>query len=249
MATTKFDVGGYKLAAEISGEGSPTVVFISGSGDAGEPWEAAISAMSSSTTLMTYARAGIGDSEIPPDPTSPSLGTAVVELRRLLAAVDIAGPFILVGHSIGGLIGLIYAAQWPENLAGLVLVDATDIHLDLEIDEPYLVIDDGDREDHLSYDVVATVDEVARSRRVLGIPSVVIASRAGGWLEIENPEPWQPFTLAELDERWQRHQEALAADLGAMHKVARLGGHYVQKDDPTLVAEAIDNLVNSARER
>ncbi|WP_157979562.1 alpha/beta fold hydrolase [Kribbella monticola] len=247
MATTKFDVGGYKLAAEISGEGSPTVVFISGSGDAGEPWEATISALHSSTTLMTYARAGIGDSEIPQTGGSRPLGAAADELRRLLVAVDIPGPFILVGHSIGGLIGLIYAAQWPENLAGLVLVDATDIHLDLELDNPYVVIDDGDREDHLSYDVVATVDEVARSRRALGVPTVVIASRPGGWLEIEDPDPWQPFTLAELDDRWQRHQRTLATDLAATHKIARAGGHYVHKDDPTVVAEAIDTLITATR--
>jgi pimeloyl-ACP methyl ester carboxylesterase len=65
MAATKFDVGGYRLAAEISGEGSPRVVFISGSGDAGDLWDAAISALRSSTTLLTYARAGVGDSETP----------------------------------------------------------------------------------------------------------------------------------------------------------------------------------------
>ena len=249
MTATKFDVGGYKLVAEISGEGSPTVVFISGSGDAGESWDAAISALRSSTTLMTYARAGIGDSEIPADPAPRSVGVAAEELRRLLAASDIAGPLILVGHSIGALIGLVFAAQWPENLAGLVLVDATDIHLDLEIEKPILVFADGDREDHLSFDVVASADEVARSRRALDVQSVVLASRVGRWLDVADPEPWQPFSLAQLDERWQRHHRALAADLGPAHKVARFGGHYVQKDDPTIVAEAIDDLIESARRR
>ncbi|MFC5260933.1 alpha/beta fold hydrolase [Kribbella qitaiheensis] len=249
MTATTFDVGGYKLAAEISGEGSPTVVFISGSGDAGESWDAAISALRSSTTLLTYARAGIGNSETPADSAARSLGAAAEELHRLLAATDLAGPFVLVGHSIGGLIALIFAARWPENLAGLVLVDTTDIHLNLDIDEPILVVADGDREDHLSYDVVASVDEVARSIRTLDVPSVVIASRVRRWLELTDLEPWRPFSLAELDERWQRHQKALAADLGATHKVARFGGHNIQKDDPTIVAESIDNLIDSARQR
>jgi pimeloyl-ACP methyl ester carboxylesterase len=249
MTATKFDVGGYKLSAEISGEGSPTVVFISGSGDAGEAWDAAISALRSSSTLVTYARAGIGDSETPVDPAPRSVGAATEELRRLLVATNIAGPFILVGHSIGALIGLIFAAQWPENLAGLVLVDATDIHLNLETEEPHTFVVDGDREDHLSFDVPASLDEVARSRRVVDVPSVVLTSRVGRWLDVADPEPWQPFTLAELDERWQRHHQSLAADLGAVHKVARFGGHYIQKDDPTIVAEAIDNLVESARQR
>jgi predicted alpha/beta hydrolase family esterase len=249
MATTKFDVGGYKLAAEISGEGSPTVVFISGSGGAGDSWDAAITAMSSSTTLVTYARAGIGDSEIPSDPAARTLGAASEELRRLLAATDLAGPFILVGHSLGGLIALIFAGRWPEDLAGLVLVDTSDIHLNLDIDEPILVAVDGSREDHLSYDVVASVDEVTRSRRTLDVPSVVIASCVGHWLDLTDLERWKPFSPAELDERWQRHQQALAADLGATHKVARFGGHNIQNDDPTIVADSIDDLIDAARQR
>jgi fermentation-respiration switch protein FrsA (DUF1100 family) len=242
MATTKFDVGGYELAAEIAGEGAPTVVFVSGAGDAGESWEATIAALRSSTTLVTYARAGIGDSGTPTAASSLTLGDAAEELHRLLAATGIAGPLILAGHSIGGLIALIYAARWPENLAGLVLVDATDIQLDLDIDEPYFTIEDGE----LSYDVVATADEVTRSRRALGVPSIVIASRSDRWLETD-PEPWKPFTLAELADRWQRHHLALAADLGATHKVARFGGHYIQKDDPAIVAESIDDLIDLAR--
>ena len=161
MAVTKFDVGGYNLAAEISGEGSPAVVFISGSGGSGDSWDAVISAMRSSTTVLTYARAGIGDSELPADSAARTLGAAADELRHLLAATGHPGPFVLVGHSFGGLIALISAARWPENLAGLVLVDISDIHLNLDIDEPVPIVADGNRADHMSYDVVASVDEVA----------------------------------------------------------------------------------------
>jgi pimeloyl-ACP methyl ester carboxylesterase len=92
MTATRFDVGAYKLAAEISGEGSPSVVFSSGSGDAGEPWEAVISALRSPATLVTYARAGIGDSEAPVDSTPRSVGAAAEELHRLLVATGVAGP-------------------------------------------------------------------------------------------------------------------------------------------------------------
>jgi len=247
MAATTFDVGTYKLAAQISGEGRPAVVFSSGGGDAGEPWDAVTSALRSSTTLVTYARAGIGDSGTPADSSPRSVGAAAEELHRLLAATGVPGPFILVGHSLGALIALTYAAQWPQHLAGLVLVDATDIHLNLDVEEPRTVVADGDRPDHLSFDVPASVEEVAQSRRPLDLPTVVIASRIGRWLDLDDPEPWLPFTLAELDDRWQDHHRALATDLGAAHKIARFGDHYVQKDDPTVVAEAIDNLIDSAR--
>jgi len=249
MATTKLDVGGYKLTTEISGEGSPTVVFSSGSGDAGESWEAAISALRSSTTLLTYARAGIADSETPSDTTPRSVGAAADELHRLLIATGIAGPFVLVGHSLGALVALTFAAQRPQDLAGLVLVDATDINLNLDIEEPRLVAADGDRDDCMSFDVPASADEVALSRRHLDVPTIVIASRVGRWLEVEDVEPWRPFNLAQLDDRWQQHHQSLASDLGAVLKVARYGGHYVQKDDPTIVAEAIDDLIDAARDR
>ncbi|MEI8410591.1 MULTISPECIES: alpha/beta fold hydrolase [unclassified Kribbella] len=165
MAATKFEVGTYKLAAEISGEGSPAVVFSAGSGDAGEPWAAVMSGLRSSTTLVTYARAGIGESETPADRTPRSVGAAAEELHRLLVAADIARPFVLVGHSLGALVALIFTAQRPQDLAGLVLVDATDIHLNLDIENPRTVAADGDRADHMSFDVLASAEEVARSRR------------------------------------------------------------------------------------
>jgi len=197
--------------------------------------------------VVTYARAGIGESETPADSTPRSVGAAAEELHRLLVAADVAGPIVLVGHSLGALVALTYAAQRPQLLAGLVLVDATDIHLNLDIEKPRTVAADGDRADDLSFDVLASAEEVARSRRPLDIPAVVIASRVERWLDLDDLEPWRPFSLAELDERWQNHHRALASDLGATHKIPRHGGHYVQKDDPTLVAETIDNLITSTR--
>ncbi|HET6293305.1 MAG TPA: alpha/beta hydrolase [Kribbella sp.] len=248
MAATMVDVGGYKLAAEISGEGSPTVVFISGTADAGAPWDAAIAAHRSSTTLVTYARAGIGESEMPADSKPRSVGAAEEELRGLLASAGVGRPAVLVGHSFGALIGLYFAATWPQDLAGLVMVDSTDIHLNLDIEKPWTVIPDSDEDGGISFDMLASAEEVERSTGPLAVPSVVITSRVGRWLEIESVEHWLPFTREALEERWQRNQAALAAELGVVHKIARFGDHYVQIDDPTIVAEAIDDLIDAARQ-
>lgn len=246
MAATRFDVGGYKLAAEISGTGSPTVVFSSGLGDAGETWGATISALRSSARLVTYARAGIGDSDALTDPTPRSLEAAAEELRRILAATDTAGPYVLVGHSIGARIAQVFAARWPHELAGLVLVDPSDIQLYLDIEKPKLTIPDGDRPDHASFDVAAGAENISASQRSLDVPSVVITSRVGRWLESKTPDVWRPFSPQALDERWQRNHRALATALGATQKVATVGGHYVQNDQPDLVAEAIDQVVQIA---
>ncbi|MFC9693289.1 alpha/beta fold hydrolase [Kribbella sp. NPDC056951] len=245
MAITKFDVGGYKLAAEIAGEGSPTVVFISGAGSGRNAWDEAIAVLRSPTTRLTYDRPGIGDSDTP-DLTSRTLGAAAEELRKLLAASTLPGPFILVGHSLGGLIALIYAATWPEDTAGLLLVDTSDIHLNLDVATPILTANDGN---HLTFDIPASVADVTRSRRPLAMPTTVIASRPGHWLEDETIDftRWHPFTPTELDTRWQSHQQSLAKDLAATHKVARHGGHNIQSDDPTIVADSIDTLIDLAR--
>jgi pimeloyl-ACP methyl ester carboxylesterase len=241
----QFDVGGYKLAAEIAGDGAPAVVFSSGLGDTGETWDAAISEMQSRVQLVTYARAGIGDSDALVDPKSQSFGAAAEELRGFLKVADVAGPYVLVGHSIGALIAQVFAARWPEELAGLVLVDPSDVQLWLEIEKPKFLIADGDREDHASFDIQVGAEEIAASRRTLDVPAVVVSSRVGRWLDSKTPNLWQPFSLRALDERWQRKHRELAADLGALQKVARVGGHYVQNDEPRLVAEAIDAVVQS----
>ncbi|WP_165956625.1 alpha/beta fold hydrolase [Kribbella antibiotica] len=246
MSATQIDVGGYKLAAEITGDGAPTVVFSSGLGDAGEAWEATIAALKSSVQLVTYARAGIGDSDSLADSTPRSFGAVAEELHRLLAAADITGPYVVVGHSIGAAIAQVFAAQWPQEVAGLVLVDPSDVQLYLDIEKPKLVMPDGDRDDHASFDVKLGAEDAAASRRSLNMPSVVVTSRVGRWLESKTPDLWRPFSLDAVDKRWQSGHQALAADLGAMQKVAEVGGHYVQNDQPELVAAAIDEVVQLA---
>jgi pimeloyl-ACP methyl ester carboxylesterase len=183
------------------------------------------------------------------DPAPRSFGAAVDELRRLLEATDSPAPYVLVGHSVGAVIAQVFATRWPDKLAGLVLVDPSDVNLWLDIQTPKLVVPDGDREDHASFDIKLGAEEAAASRRRLGIPSVVISSRVGRWLDSKTPGLWQPFSLEQLDERWQRNHRELAAALGGSQKVADVGGHYVQNDQPELVAAAIEAIVTVLRQQ
>jgi pimeloyl-ACP methyl ester carboxylesterase len=245
MVTARFDIGGYELAAGLDGEGSPAVVFVSGLGDGAEIWEPTVAALENAVRVLTYARAGVDASDALPEGTPRSLGDAAEELRQLLERAEVAAPYVVVGHSIGAVIAEAFAARWTRDLAGLVLVDPSDIGLWFGIDKPRLLLADGDRDDCATFDLTLDAQELAAGRRPLEVPTVVISSRVGRWLEVDSADPWQPYSLAELDDRWQRAHENLASTLGATRQVADAGGHYVQTDQPTLVARVIDGLTRS----
>jgi pimeloyl-ACP methyl ester carboxylesterase len=121
------DVGGYKLHLHCLGKGSPTVVTENGLGGSSPDWSLIQPAVSQSTRICSYDRAGTGWSEAGPSPrTSRQLAK---ELHTLLANADVPGPYILVGHSVGGMHVQVYASQYPEEVLGLVLIDPTPAQL------------------------------------------------------------------------------------------------------------------------
>jgi len=116
------DVGGYRLHLHCVGQGSPTVVMEAGGGGNVLHWMLVQPAIGRSTRVCAYDRAGMGWSEPGPLPRTPQ--RIVAELHTLLANAGIPGPYILVGHSIGGKYVRLYASQYPQDVAGMVLVDA-----------------------------------------------------------------------------------------------------------------------------
>lgn len=117
------DVGGYKLHIHCLGTGAPTVITENGLGGSSPDWSLVQPAVSQQTRICSYDRAGSGWSEAGPTPrTSQQIAT---ELHTLLTNANLPGPYVLVGHSAGGLHVQVYASQYPEEVAGLVLVDPT----------------------------------------------------------------------------------------------------------------------------
>lgn len=117
------DVGGHRLHIECTGSGSPTVVLESGAAESSFYWGGRIApAMAGTTKVCAYDRAGRGFSEAA---AGPQDGVAVAnDLHALLAASGNPGPYVLVGHSTGGAYVRIFAARYPDEVAGMVLLDS-----------------------------------------------------------------------------------------------------------------------------
>jgi pimeloyl-ACP methyl ester carboxylesterase len=116
------DVGGYRLHLACQGEGSPTVVMEAAIGEAGLLWSPVQPTVAKLTRACVYDRAGYGWSD--PSPKPRTAAVMVEELHTLLGNAAVPGPYVLVGHSLGGLLVRLYAARYPQEVAGLVLVDS-----------------------------------------------------------------------------------------------------------------------------
>jgi pimeloyl-ACP methyl ester carboxylesterase len=117
------DVGGYSLHINCVGQGSPTVVLDAALGDFSAQWVRVQREVSGTTRVCAYDRAGMGWSEIGPEPRDAKQITG--ELHTLLSKADIEGPYVLVGHSFGGMYMQTYAARYPDEVAGVALVDSS----------------------------------------------------------------------------------------------------------------------------
>jgi pimeloyl-ACP methyl ester carboxylesterase len=117
------DVGGYKMHIHCAGQGTPTVVLDSGLGDSYISWQKVQPQIAQFTRVCSYDRAGIGYSD-----SSPRRRTSkdiAEEMHTLLRNAAIAGPIILVGHSMGGYDVRLYTSLYRADVAGMVLVDAS----------------------------------------------------------------------------------------------------------------------------
>ena len=123
------DVGGHRLHLSCTGSGSPTVVVEAGGGAMAANLGWIAPAVAHDTTICVYDRAGRGWSEAA---DSPQDAMAIsTDLHTLLRRAGVPGPYVIAGHSFGGLYALTFAAQHPDEVAGMVLVDSTSPHYDV----------------------------------------------------------------------------------------------------------------------
>jgi pimeloyl-ACP methyl ester carboxylesterase len=123
MPGTSYDVGGHRLHLNCTGTGSPTVVLENGLGETSPLWDGITTEVARTTRVCAYDRAGQGWSG---DVAHPQDGLAVAsDLHTLLARAGESGPYVLAGHSSGGTLAMTYAARYPAQVAGMVLLDSS----------------------------------------------------------------------------------------------------------------------------
>jgi pimeloyl-ACP methyl ester carboxylesterase len=117
------DVGGYRLHLNCIGSGSPTVILESALPAGSSVWAWIQPELAEVTRVCAYDRAGEGWSDLGPEPRDAT--RVANELYALLSRAGIDGPLVLVGHSFGGLYARVYAAAHPEQVVGMMLIDAS----------------------------------------------------------------------------------------------------------------------------
>ena len=154
------DVGPYRLHLECTGSGGPTVVLEPGAGNSAASMGLISPAVARYSRVCVYDRAGRGWSD--PAPSPPDGARVATDLHRLLDLAHVPGPYVLAGHSFGGLYVRTFAARYPEDVAGLVLIDST-----ASSSDPVSSPDAG------SYSVLKHVSSLAATTSRLGLGRVL----------------------------------------------------------------------------
>src|SRR3984885_8656197 len=247
----KVNVGGYALWMQSSGQGTPTVVFESGGGEDSSEWsniEPVIRERAEVRTVV-YDRAGLGKSE--PNPRSYLIEDEGTALRRALDLFDIHGPIIIVAHSYGGFISEILASD-DQRVKGLVLVDANipsffddkeaavikaryePLAGDLRRDKPDVA--------RVLIPVVQAYPATARHMRDVQIPlnlPIIDITAEHTWVDAPD----------ELRAMRRAHAEFVAASPNRVAIFAEGSGHYVSKDRPNIVIDAVLRLISQIHEQ
>jgi pimeloyl-ACP methyl ester carboxylesterase len=174
------DVGGYRLRIEREGKGSPTVVMDAGLCQVMKTWDRVVPEIAKFAQVVVYDRAGLGGSDLGPRPRTSQQN--VNELHALLSNAGIPGPYVLVGHSVGGLNVRLFASQYPAEVAGVVLIDASYeeqyLHFaDIKSPEErkiYLRHESGENCEKVN--LIASGELVQRARSLPVVPVVVLTA-------------------------------------------------------------------------
>jgi pimeloyl-ACP methyl ester carboxylesterase len=238
------DVGGYRLRIERAGHGTPTVVMDAGLCQIMRSWDRVAPEVAKFTGVVTYNRASLGGSDAGPIPRTSQQN--VDELQKLLKKAGVPGPYVLVGHSFGGLNIRLYASQHPDQVVGLVFIDASHeeqyAHFaalkSSEERERYLRHESGDNCENVN--LLESGRLVHKASAILAVPVVVLTA---------DPYHRRDSTV---DAKWAEVQTEMQSRLAGLipnskHIIVEKSGHFIQLDQPDLVIDVIRTVVESVR--
>ena len=247
-ADNKIDIGGYSLYTNISGKGSPTVIFEAGGGSSSDIWNLVQPEIAKRTQTFSYDRAGIGKSD--ESPLQRTTFDQVLELRTLLKKSNIEPPYIFVPNSYGAFISRLFAYKYPDEVAGIVFVDGTSEKLPEYIKE-YLSFfkfqmykfssrsnPDGNYKE-LCHSKLQ-IEEAAETGSLRDTPIIILTSdiqymaKEYADLFTVNNSPWMT---------WQRELANLSDK--SKHYIIYGSGHLIHRENPKAVVKAITMLLNN----
>lgn len=256
LAGEKIDVGGYNLYLDCKGEGSPTVILESGLEGDVTTWKDVHPEAAKMTRVCRYDRAGLAHSDYGPAPRNAEL--TAQDLHTLLDLADIEPPYILVGHSFGGLLIRRYAFDFPGEVTGMIFVDA--LHEDwweealallppTSPDDPArlasfrLYLTEGWRDPSGNFeamDIPAVVEQVRETGSLGNLPVIVLTA--------ENFTVLNPGLPADLETAlanlFQEQQARLAAlSTHGKQIIVPATGHNIPRQNPIVVMEAIREMI------
>jgi pimeloyl-ACP methyl ester carboxylesterase len=249
-----FDVGGRRLFLRCTGHGSPTVVF---EGGLTSDWYELQNQLSGFTRVCSYDHPNRPWSRSDPAPTPRTARDFVADLHTLLRVAHVPGPYVLAGHSNGGLFALLYASTYPRQVAGLVLIDAVHpatIKRRLAMLKPILSPEEWQAArlqmitllprllDLEQVDIWTSERQTRTALRRSPIRPMPLVVLAHG-----HPDPDTPFV--ELEEPfWRQLQRELAHLVpGGRLVIATESGHDIHHEQPELVLDAIRDVVLAVR--
>jgi len=265
------DVGGYRVHLYCTGTGSPTVVIL-GAGYSFN-WGLVQPEVAKLTQVCSYDHSGIGWSDTGPQ---DSCALRINEAHTALRNLGIKGPYVLVGHSLGGLVARIYAARYPDEVAGMVFADSVGSALKplppdagvpspvssankqssllsaggIEDDPNFKNLSARDRELHF-WGLSQTRNETARRTNANIIPQCLAEADS---IAEEHPHPLEDKPLVDVSTDMNRNPNYLGVQAtllslsqNSKEIIAARSGHYVMIDRPDAVIDAIGQVVRSLR--
>lgn len=268
---------GRRMYLECRGSGAPTVILEAGYRSPGTVWSEdlitpdqprtmVMEGVATFTRVCLYDRPGVAavlDGELVPSRSDPvpqprTVDEIVHDLHALLQAAAVPGPYVLVGHSLGGLMVRRYQAAYPAEVTGLVLVDAfpetLPDHLTPEQWADFLAVNAApvpEMADYIEYETIdfaAATESMAAAAAAHPLPPMPLFVLARGQpLGLTGEQ--LGFSPETFEAAWRAAEEGLAARSPlARFAVATGSSHYIQLEEPDLVIRAIARVVTATRE-